>query len=462
MNAQPALPDDIILTWYGDDFTGAAAVMEVLTFAGVPAMLFFDVPSKDQLALFPHVRAIGVASTARTQSPEWMDEHLPSVFSALANLSDGLVHYKVCTTLDSSPTVGSIGRAIEIGARTLNCDCVPVLIAAPQMRRFQFFGHLFASVGDDVYRLDRHPVMSRHPVTPISESDVAQHIQKQTSLATMHCINVEAMANPDLTLASVRGNATDKLLGLTIDSTDARTETTAGALLWNARDVSRFVVGSQGIEYALVRHWQNKGMLNPAPPVKGIGAHDHIAVVSGSVSPVTQEQILWSRANGFACIKFDALAALGDAKTLAAELERVVATAVDKFNAGQSPLIYTALGPDDPVIAAVNKHISAAKRDSQKINRTLGESLGQVLYGIINRTGISRAVISGGDTSGYATQQLGIFALSALAPTIPGAAIFKAHANGDMDCLELALKGGQMGSPDYFGWVRDGGGERAT
>jgi uncharacterized protein YgbK (DUF1537 family) len=69
-------------------------------------------------------------------------------------------------------------------------------------------------------------------------------------------------------------------------------------------------------------------------------------------------------------------------------------------------------------------------------------------------------VISGGDTSGYATQQLGIFALSALAPTIPGASLFKAHADGPMDGLELALKGGQMGSPDYFGWIRDGGGLR--
>jgi hypothetical protein len=28
------------------------------------------------------------------------------------------------------------------------------------------------------------------------------------------------------------------------------------------------------------------------------------------------------------------------------------------------------------------------------------------------------------------------------------------------DGLELALKGGQMGSADYFGWIRAGGGLR--
>jgi len=276
----------------------------------------------------------------------------------------------------------------------------------------------------------------------------------------MRCINLEAMENPDVSIETIRATAQDKLIGLTIDSTDAKSETAAGALIWKARDTCRFVVGSQGVEYALIRHWQAQGMLTPAPAVQGIGAVEQIAVVSGSASPITEEQIDWSRGNGFACIKFDALAATENEQTLSIEIERVVGIAVNKLGAGESPLVYTAKGPNDPTINAVNKKIISANLNTQRLNRILGESLGQILHRIINRTGITRAVISGGDTSGYATLQLGIFALSALAPTIPGAAIFKAHANGEMDGLELALKGGQMGSPDYFGWVRDGGGER--
>jgi hypothetical protein len=87
----------------------------------------------------------------------------------------------------------------------------------------------------------------------------------------------------------------------------------------------------------------------------------------------------------------------------------------------------------------------------------IGEALGRILHRVLERSGARRAVVSGGDTSGHATRQLGIFALSALVPTIPAAAIFKAHADGPMDGLELALKGGQLGSRDYFGWVRSGG-----
>ena len=109
------LPEGILLAWYGDDFTGSAAVMEVLTFAGIPAMLFLDVPTQAQLARYPDLKAIGVASTARAQSPEWMDRELPPIFSAMSKLNPTLFHYKACSTLDSSNFVGSIGRAIEIG-----------------------------------------------------------------------------------------------------------------------------------------------------------------------------------------------------------------------------------------------------------------------------------------------------------------------------------------------------------
>ena len=38
-----------LLTFYGDDFTGSTAVMEVLSFAGVPTMMFMEQPEMDVL-----------------------------------------------------------------------------------------------------------------------------------------------------------------------------------------------------------------------------------------------------------------------------------------------------------------------------------------------------------------------------------------------------------------------------
>lgn len=210
------------------------------------------------------------------------------------------------------------------------------------MHRFQYFGHLFAGFGEEVYRLNRHPVMSHHPVTPISESDVAAYIGIQTSSVELRCINTETLLKtPDVAWEAIQRSDRTSLRGLTIDSTDAETETAAGALIWGSRDICRFVVGSQGVEYALIRHWQAEGYLPLVPPVDGTDAADVIAVVSGSVSQTTEEQISWSLNNGFACIRFDVLAVIHGEQALAEENQRVVVEAVASITSGKSPLTLT-------------------------------------------------------------------------------------------------------------------------
>src|ERR1700735_8160 len=164
MTDQTQLPEGVLLAFYGDDFTGSSAVMEVMTFAGLPAVMFVETPTPAQLQRFSNYRVIGIASVARAQSPSWMDAHLPAAFRALAELKAPINHYKVCSTLDSSPAVGSIGRAIDIGVPIFSerlgaANWQPMVVAAPEIGRYQAFGHLFAAHGDSVFRLDKHPVM---------------------------------------------------------------------------------------------------------------------------------------------------------------------------------------------------------------------------------------------------------------------------------------------------------------
>jgi uncharacterized protein YgbK (DUF1537 family) len=453
-----ALPDGPLIAWYADDFTGAAAVMEVLTFAGLKSMLFLEPPSEAQLARYPNLKGVGVASTARAQSPEWMEAELPAIFARLAALKPALMHYKVCSTLDSSPTVGSIGRAIEIGAAQFAPAAVPILIAAPKMRRYQSFGHLFAGFEKAVYRLDRHPVMSRHPVTPMSESDVAKHIALQSDKLDAGYLSIEEMSGG--AALPIQQPIPGRIAAVTLDSVDSRTESVAGRLIWDAREANPFVVGSQGVEYALVRHWRETGSIADARPPRGIGETDRMVVISGSVSPTTGDQIAWAKDNGFVSIVFDATCACATATELESEVERCVAACLEVMAQGRDPLVHTAEGPDDPAVQIFRQAVEGRPLSMADANLRVGEALGRVLQQSLARSGTRRAVVSGGDTSGHATRQLGIFALSALAPTIPGAALFRAHADGPIDGLELALKGGQMGSHDYFGWIRSGGGTR--
>ncbi|PUB18957.1 four-carbon acid sugar kinase family protein [Yoonia sediminilitoris] len=442
---------DPLLAWLGDDFTGAAAVMEVLAFAGLPAVLFLKPPSPDRLAAFPGMRGIGVASMARTRSPAWMDENLPDIFALLADTGAEFVQYKICSTLDSAPHIGSVGRAMDIGAARFGPAAIPILVAAPKMRRYQAFGQLFAGTDAGVFRLDRHPVMARHPVTPMTEADVARHLQAQTDMPVT-CLDIEALADPvraDVSL--VAGH------GVTIDQMTPADVAAAGRLLWDHRETHRFVVGSQGIAYALVAHLRHLGILPAEIPVAGIAGANRMAVVSGSVSSTTQNQIDWARGNGFACIPFDAVSLCGDGPDAADAQAMAIKTGLCAIEQGQVPLIYTASGPDDPAVARLR---AAAGDALSAVNDRIGQALGRIMSAIVQQGQLDRVVVSGGDTSGHVCQALGIDALSAVAPTIPGAAICRAHGTGPINGLTVALKGGQMGSHDYFGWVQAGGGTR--
>lgn len=448
-----------LVCWLGDDFTGSAAVMEVLAFAGLPSVLFTDLPDAALARRFAGMRGVGIATTLRSEGPEVMRQRLGPLLRWLDGQGAPILHYKICSTFDSSPEVGSIGCAIDAALEVRPVAAVPLLTAAPQMRRYQAFGSLFAGLPEGVFRLDRHPVMSRHPVTPMAEADLLRHLAAQTDLPGGLISLEDLAAGAEARLeALITGGARV----LSIDNMDAGTEAAAGRLIWDHRERLGLVVGSQGVEYALVRHWQETGLLPVAPPVPSAGRVEQIVAVSGSVSPVTKAQLDWAGAHGFALLQFDAASVCGLAEDQQSEEVRLAVAALQAVARGQSPLIHSAAGPDDPAVARFRAALSERQLSLGEANRRIGSSLGRILDLVLRGTGLRRAVISGGDTSGYGMRELGLQALVALAPTIPGAALCRAYGTGAHDGLQIALKGGQMGSEDYFGWIREGGGARAA
>ncbi|WP_269499894.1 four-carbon acid sugar kinase family protein [Castellaniella sp. S9] len=449
------VPAGLLLGWCGDDFTGSAAVMEVLGFSGLPARLFLRMPTPGDLAAAPHLRAFGVATTARTYAPWQMQAEFPALFHAFRDIGAPLFHYKVCSTLDSSERTGSIGCAADIGLEVFPASWAPVLVAAPPMGRYQAFGTLFAEAFGSIHRLDRHPVMRRHPVTPMDEADVACHLARQTAHAVA-CLDLAGFADAADRLARLRQGGARLI---TLDAIDQDTLAVCGELLWTHRRDAPFVIGSQGVEYALIAYWIRQGWLPPAQPVPSAGRAEAMVVVSGSVSPVTQRQIDWAQAHGFEGIPLDPVALMDPASSQLAE-RHAVSAALEALGRGLDPLIHTARGPDDPRVQRFQGWIGRAGTPIADANVRIGSALGRVLDRILEDTGVRRAVISGGDTSGHAVRELDILALEPLAPTIPGASVCTVIANNHLDGLQLALKGGQMGSEDYFGWVREGGGAR--
>lgn len=445
-----------LIAFYGDDFTGSTDALECLAATGLKSVLFLDVPTPDVLARFEGLEAVGLAGNGRSLTPDEMEAVIPPALEALRATGAPILHYKVCSTFDSSPTIGSFGRVMDIAQRVFGRRTIPIVAGAPKLARFSFFGTLFArhNVDGTVHRIDRHPTMSRHPTTPMREADMRRHIGAQTA-QTIALLAAPAIGGPNAEAALDAALASDPD-AILLDIADAAAEPRVGALLEHMADgrAPLFVLGSSGVDYALVAAWRHQGRLPAEPPTLTAGAVDRLFVISGSCSPATGAQIHAAVAAGFAEVAIEPLKLIEDGAAGAygrATIDRIVAL----LEAGRDVVAHSSTGATDPREAAVAAYFAqrGVAADAGRIQggRALATAAGGLLDGVLRRVPLHRFVVAGGDTSTAAIKQLGIDALEMVAPLFPGAPLCRALAPGrDLHGRELVLKGGQMGGPDFF------------
>lgn len=459
--------EPLFLSFYGDDFTGSTDVMESLALNGIPTALFLQPPSWEEVKKFrlknqvsgqeKQLSAFGVAGISRSLTPQEMDRELPPIFEKISQVPSRFFHYKTCSTFDSSPTIGSIGHAIDLAYPYFPSTMIPLLIGAPSLNRFCLFGNLFARVDGVTHRLDRHPTMSRHPVTPMDESDIRLHLAKQTE-RFCHLMDLFALeaseGKQDQKFSQLTAKGGEYVL---FDTYNEAHLLNVGRLLFRFSQAKKqMLVGSSGIGYALCHHLQYTGELNVPPPPVSPGKAEQLIVVGGSCSPTTGKQLDWAIAHNFSDIRLDAVKLVNPLEA-GAEIQRVKDIIIDALSKNQSVALYTAMGPDDPGIAATNQRMKELGIKNVPSSSLLAGAQGGIVKEVLERCGRKRIVVAGGDTSGYVSRALGIYALETLMPIAPGVPLCVAHSNNPaFDGLEICLKGGQNGKQDFFGSILHG------
>jgi uncharacterized protein YgbK (DUF1537 family) len=408
--------------FYGDDFTGSVDALLQFARRGWTGRLFVGLPEEADLqSAADECDVVGIAGIARSLPTEQLDSEVRPVLEALTALDPEVVQYKACSTADSSPSIGSIGRVIEIGRETVGEQTVPLVFAQPDFGRYTLHGVHFASEGGIVYRLDRQPTMSTHPSTPMTEADLALHFSRQTDLPIGR---IPFTAYGDDLAAQLRSSdAAAVVLDAAIDEHLEQVGRAIGAL---ARPV--FAVGSGGLSQAVA---SADGAPRTELPTRS-GASGPVLALSGSRSAQTRRQV-----DAAAAAEWFVQPLELDASRAASQLDWVLSA----LRAGRS----VGLTSDDA-------GSTATERPALEV---IAEAAAAIAAGAAAAGATKRMIVCGGDTSSRVTRLLGVDSLSIAANPWGNVVLLRAHAKDPaIDGLELLLKGGQVGGDDLFVRVR--------
>ncbi|PJI97668.1 uncharacterized protein YgbK (DUF1537 family) [Acidovorax sp. 69] len=425
--------------WYGDDFTGATDTLAVLAQAGLRAMLFMGVPSPEALAAAGPLDAVGIAGAARAMAPDAMRTELSGVGRFFEKVAPPVLHYKVCSTFDSAPHVGNIACAIQALHPSVSNRWVPIIGGQPSLGRYCAFSNLFAAAGTGglVHRIDRHPTMRQHPVTPMGEADLRLHLAHQglENITALHYpqYDTDADALDDALRALLSADAA--LIPTLLDLTTSSQLAVVGRLLWDQAQHARLLaVGSSAVAQALVAHWGKPTSKAAAPLAPADGP---VFAWAGSLSPLTAAQV--QAATAYHRIAVDAQRLCSDT-AYAQDLRDAICEGLQSL---QNVLAFT--GPTDgaPLAAAAS---------STDIAQASAHLIARVVQARAERGAPLRRIgIAGGDTSSHAVQALQLWGLSYKTTVCAGVTLSSAHsADPSRHGLELMLKGGQMGGTDLF------------
>ncbi|WP_067219635.1 four-carbon acid sugar kinase family protein [Stappia indica] len=409
----------------GDDFTGASDTLATLAEAGIAARLCVEGPGLARLPETPRGRgvfpAVGIATDFRACAPSEVEPRLRALMAMVRARLPRFVHYKICSTFDSAPHVGNVGAAVAVLEEELSPALTVILGGQPSLQRFCLFGTLFARAPDGaVHRIDRHPVMSRHPVTPMGEADLRRHLAAQ-GLGDLALLARPEMADAAAVLAAMAEGGGRRVLVDAVDDTDIEMLGLALSLL-ETHGRPLLLVGASGVAEAVAGTAAETGAASPAlAPVAG----PRLAL-AGSRSAATAAQV--AAASRYTRLPLGAQDIAGEGRELFA------ARCAQMLAAGTNVLAH--LDPDADYGLAPD---------------ALSESLAELAARILTLQPVAALAVAGGDTSGAVVRRLGFDSLSFEARAGSGVAVCRGHAPGTpLDGMRVLLKGGQVGPPDLF------------
>ncbi|MGP9497366.1 four-carbon acid sugar kinase family protein [Halomonas sp. AOP43-D1-4] len=384
-----------------DDFTGASDTLATLRHAGLKARLYLAVPSCEEVA---DLDAFGIATASRSMGQQALTTEMQRIGHQLLPHQPDTLHLKVCSTFDSSPSTGNIATAVTALSEQLKPATTLMVGGQPSLGRYCVFGNLFAKSTDgQIYRIDRHPVMQQHPVTPMQEADLRRHF------STMGLSNITLLDK--IALHTNDASPSSPVLCDVFDNNDLkrigeRFSHTLKPQLW---------IGSSSVVEALYPSPQD---IEPPSSLPG-----PLLVFAGSRSSVTAAQV----------------AATSNMTKVTISARQLATHSHTEYEQ-----ILRHLREETATLAVLDEDTTHGLTALE-----IAQHSAKLIASLIHSNSIGTLLIAGGDTSSLAIHHLQPQSIDYIGPLEAGVPVCAANF-ADNHQLPVIMKGGQMGSVTLF------------
>jgi 3-dehydrotetronate 4-kinase len=415
----------LLLGCIADDFTGATDLASMIVKQGLRAIQTIGISAGEPPPT--DAEAVVVALKTRTiPAADAIDQSL-AAFHWLRAAGCRAFYFKYCSTFDSTGE-GNIGPVSEALMDELRVNFAVACPAFPENKRTIYKGYLF--VGD---MLLNESGMRHHPLTPMTDANLVRVLAAQTK-RPVELIDFATVVKGPKAISARIASLAAKSVGMAIaDAIDNRDLESLGEACIDMP----LVTGGSGLAWGIAGAIRRRGLVQDGIVADALpAANGYAAVIAGSCSTATRAQVDAMRDHS-PSLRLD-LALLENQNAAEIVLEWA------KSRLGSQPiLIYSTGAPEE--VKTIQAKFGAAE-SSRLIERTLA----RIASGLVDKLGVGRLIVAGGETAGAVVEALGVKRLRIGAEIDPGVPWTMAEFQDRQRRLALALKSGNFGTADFF------------
>jgi uncharacterized protein YgbK (DUF1537 family) len=415
-----------------DDITGANDIGIMFARAGYLVHIY----TYDPALPFRHATALAIPDVAilntnsRLDTPQLAYDKVRAATRELETAGCRQFFNKTCSVFR-----GNIGPEFDAMLDALGQEFALVVLGFPKNGRLTIDGvHYVHGV-----RLEESEF--RHdPVHPMTRSGLVDILQSQTARQVAHldrtAVSRGAAALRD-EVAAMRTRC--NYLILDVDGQEALA--TIAHAAWDCP----VICGSSALAEELPAAWESIAPVPLTPPATldlPAAASRGVLCVAGSLMPQTLAQIRHLAAQGVAALELDTLCLFEGGHGALDELGGQLG---ELLLAGHDALIYASNSPE--AVERTRAAGLARGLSLSQVSRLVSDALAEVTARLAARTGLSRLVVAGGETSAAVCDRLGVDAVRVWREIQPG--LPSCISLGSPPLL-LVLKSGSFGTPDFL------------